>query len=107
MTSRATYLTPPQLAEIYGVKPAKILAWISSGELAALNLAARGTSRPRYRISPEAIAQFEQAAIRGAASQADPAPQAGIGQGFCLNRDHFGSSSQRERPLVPQSRTES
>jgi hypothetical protein len=59
MTSTGTYLTPPQLAQIYGVKPAKILAWISSGELGALNLAARGTSRPRYRISPEAIAQFE------------------------------------------------
>ena len=56
----AAYLTPPQLAEIYGVKPAKILAWISSGELAALNLAARGSSRPRYRISPEAIEQFER-----------------------------------------------
>lgn len=54
------YLTPPAYAARLGVKPAKILGWIASGELEALNLAARATSRPRYRISPDAIAQFER-----------------------------------------------
>ena len=54
------YLTPPAIARRYGVKPDKILAWIASGELAAINVAERPGGRPRWRISPEAIAAFER-----------------------------------------------
>lgn len=53
-------LTPPQLAKRYGCKPEKILAWIRSGELQALNLATTRGGRPRWRITPEAIAAFER-----------------------------------------------
>jgi hypothetical protein len=56
----ASYLTPPELAQRYRCKASKIVGWIRSGELRALDLATRGSRRPRYRISPEAIAEFER-----------------------------------------------
>lgn len=59
MTSDA-YLTPPQIARRYGVKPAKVLGWIASGELVAVNLADGPGGRPRWRVSPEALADFER-----------------------------------------------
>jgi hypothetical protein len=59
MTS-AHYLTPPDLARRYRCKPSKIIAAIRSGELVAIDLAAPGSSRPRYRISPAAIEDFER-----------------------------------------------
>ena len=58
--SQAVYITPPQYAARLGVKPAKILGFISSGLLAAIDIAGPGAMRPRYRISPDAIAQFER-----------------------------------------------
>ncbi len=54
------YLTPPVVARRYGVSVDKVLAWIHRGELAALNLADRLGGRPRWRISPEALAAFER-----------------------------------------------
>lgn len=53
------YLTPPALARQYGVNSDKVLAWIESGELSAVNVASRVGGRPRWRISAEAIAEFE------------------------------------------------
>jgi hypothetical protein len=58
--TRPLFITPPELAARYGVKPAKIISAIRRGELRALDLAERGSSRPRFRISPEAIADFER-----------------------------------------------
>ncbi|MDM8006089.1 MAG: hypothetical protein QUV05_08090 [Phycisphaerae bacterium] len=57
VTESAT--TPPALARRYGCHVGKILSFIRSGELAALNLAIKRTGRPRWRITPEAIADFE------------------------------------------------
>jgi hypothetical protein len=37
----------------------KVEAWIRAGELRAFNVAARQAGRPRYRISPEALEEFE------------------------------------------------
>ncbi len=54
-------LTPPQIAERLGVAPRKVISWIVSGELQALNLAHRGCMRPRYSVSPAALAAFERA----------------------------------------------
>lgn len=45
-------LTPPQLAERWGVSPDKVLAWIRAGELRASNIAKRAGGRPRYLIDP-------------------------------------------------------
>ena len=59
-SSQHTFISPPALAKRYGVKPAKVLAWIASGELVAINTAERSTGRPRWQISPEAIADFER-----------------------------------------------
>jgi len=54
-----TALTPPALARRYGVHPLKVLGWIRSGELRALNVAARPNGRPRWRITQQDIAEFE------------------------------------------------
>ena len=54
------YRTPPEVASRFGVKPETVLSWIRSGELAAINLARQGSLRPRFRVSPEALALFEQ-----------------------------------------------
>lgn len=54
-------LTPPQVAERLGVSPDKILNWIRKGELNAVNVAAVGAGRPRYRISEEDLTKFQQA----------------------------------------------
>lgn len=53
-------LTPPQIAEQFGVAVEKVIAWIKSGELAAMNLANRGCRRPRYSITPDALDAFKQ-----------------------------------------------
>ena len=52
------YFTPPETARLLGVKHDKILAWIKSGELAAVNLATRHGGRPRWRISRQALDDF-------------------------------------------------
>lgn len=54
-------ITPPQLAQRLGVSPDKILKWIARGELAALNVASDRKGRPRWVITPEALAAFERA----------------------------------------------
>lgn len=54
-------LTPPEVASLYGVEPAKVIAWIRSGELPAINLATRADAkRPRYRIREADLDVFEQ-----------------------------------------------
>lgn len=51
--------TPPALAKRYGVKPEKVHHWIRTGELVAINVAASTSGRPRFIVTPEAIAAFE------------------------------------------------
>lgn len=59
--NQATF-SPADIAARYGCKPEKILAWIASGELRALNT---GTSlngkKPRWRITAQALEDFERA----------------------------------------------
>ena len=52
-------VTPPQLARRWGVSADKVLTFIRSGELPAMNLAMRQGGRPRYRIDEGDIADFE------------------------------------------------
>lgn len=55
-----TKLTPPEIAAAYGCKTDKVLAWIRSGELRAVNIAqAANGERPRYRIDPADLEAFE------------------------------------------------
>jgi hypothetical protein len=57
----ANSYTPPELARRYRVTADKVLGWIRSGQLSAVNVAQRPDGRPRWRISQEAIEAFERA----------------------------------------------
>jgi hypothetical protein len=52
------WLTPPQLAEEWSVDCKKVLAFIATGELVAVNFAQRSNERPRWKVSRESIDQF-------------------------------------------------
>jgi len=52
-------LTPPQLARLWGISPDKVLNWIRSGELRAINVAATPGGRPRYLIDRTDVQAFE------------------------------------------------
>ena len=52
-------LTPPAVASIYGVKPDTVLAWIRAGELRAIDVSSRRSSRPRFRIDEDDLREFE------------------------------------------------
>ena len=48
-------LTPRELARVLRVSPERVRAWISRGELCAVNTADRG-ERPRWVILPDQLA---------------------------------------------------
>lgn len=60
-TSSRRKITPPQYAKELGVDNAKVLTWIRSGELRAINAATDRNGRPRYLIDVSDIAIFEAA----------------------------------------------
>ena len=51
-------LTPPQVARRLGVNPDKVLSWIRSGELPAVNVTTKPGGRPKYRIAPADLDTF-------------------------------------------------
>ena len=58
--SQHACLTPPVLAKMWRVKSDRILNWIKSGQLRAFDVSSNpGIGRPRYRIPPDAITEFE------------------------------------------------
>jgi hypothetical protein len=59
------YLSPPEIARSRGVDAHKILAWIESGELKAVNLATSTSGRPRWKVSPADLAAFEASRSAG------------------------------------------
>jgi excisionase family DNA binding protein len=54
----ARVLTPPEVADQLRVSPDKVLTWIRSGELRAVNVVKRVGGRPRYRVSVDDLAAF-------------------------------------------------
>lgn len=58
--STRTKSTPPQVAERFGVSADKVLAWVRSGELRAIDAATRKGERPRYLIDESDLAEFER-----------------------------------------------
>lgn len=56
---RPAKLTAPEVARHLRVSPNKILTFIRSGELAAINIASRPSGRPRYRIDQADLEKFE------------------------------------------------
>lgn len=58
MSSFPDWSTPPKAAKVLRVDPETIRELIRSGELRASNLASRSATRPRWRISREALEEF-------------------------------------------------
>jgi excisionase family DNA binding protein len=56
--SRQTW-TPPEVARRLRVNRDKVLSWIKAGELRAVNVGAKRSGRPRYRIDAADLAAFE------------------------------------------------
>ncbi len=54
----APHLTPPEVAARYRVKPDKVLGWIRTGQLRAVNVS--DSRRPRWRIAPADLEAFEE-----------------------------------------------
>jgi transposase len=55
-----TTFTVKQLCDRYCVGESTVLGWIARGDLAALNCGrAPGKKKPRWRVTPEALAAFE------------------------------------------------
>lgn len=52
-------MTPPQIARRYGVSPDKVLTWIRTGELRAINVASKPDGRPRYVVDEADLMVFE------------------------------------------------
>ena len=53
------YSTPPELAKRWRIKSERVLAMIRRGELRAFDVSEPGSSRPRFRISPDAVIEYE------------------------------------------------
>ena len=60
MNSHIRYFTPPQLAKIWGVSPETIIDHIKSGRLKAFTVSPPRCNRPRWRISPDAVREYEE-----------------------------------------------
>jgi len=54
------YLSPKQVARMWGISHDKVLAFIRTSELSAFNVAAKSSRRPRYKITLSAVKQFEE-----------------------------------------------
>jgi excisionase family DNA binding protein len=52
--------TVAELAARLRVSPDKIRSWIASGQLAAINTAAKLCGRPRWVVTPDGLAAFEK-----------------------------------------------
>jgi hypothetical protein len=66
-------LSPPTLARRWGVSPDKVIGWIRTGQLRAINAAASPTGRPRWLIDEADVKLFEQQ--RTAQPRHAPAPR--------------------------------
>ena len=54
-----TKRSPPEVARDWGISPEKVIDWIRSGELRAMNAAARPGGRPRYLIDVRDLEAFQ------------------------------------------------
>jgi transposase len=52
-------ISPPELAKRWGIDSHKILGWIRSGEMKAIDVSTRQGGRPRYAIDEADILAFE------------------------------------------------
>jgi hypothetical protein len=54
------WFTPPQVARARKLRVSKVLYWISTGEILAVNHARDRLGRPRWRISAAALEAFDR-----------------------------------------------
>lgn len=52
--------TTADLAARWRVSPDKVRAWIERGELAAVNTSMTACAKPRFVVTPDALAAFER-----------------------------------------------
>jgi transposase len=64
--------TTREVAAYFRVSEDKVRAWIAKGELAAVNTAAVLCGKPRWVITPDALAEFEQRRAGGPPPKAPP-----------------------------------
>ncbi len=57
----SVWMTPRQVAKERQIRAEKVLGWIRTGELRAVNMASHMTSKPRWKVSREALAEFDLA----------------------------------------------
>ncbi len=67
-----TKLTPTELAKMWGVGRRKVIGWIRSGELPAINAASSLSVRASYLIDIADVSAFEKQRTVVAASNAKP-----------------------------------
>lgn len=70
--SDTRWRSPPQLAKRLGIDPGKVLAWIYSGQLRAVNVATNLGGRPRWRI---AMGDFEAFLLQRQSPAVAPKPR--------------------------------
>ena len=68
-TTIKSYLSVSGYAKRLRIRPETIREWIKSGELKAINVASADSIRPKWRISQEAIDDFE--ARRSSVTESD------------------------------------
>jgi hypothetical protein len=71
-TPTARGQTPNEVARLLRVRPDRVRAWITSGELGAVNTAANTCGKPRFVILPRHLAEWER---RRAAAPPPPPPR--------------------------------
>lgn len=81
------WYSPREVAAVRKIRLGKVLAWIRTGELLAVNLAEKPRGRPRWRISAEALDAFDtrrsnRAGMKPAASRKQKRPSVGVVEFF-------------------------
>ena len=69
----AAWYTPREVARQRRVRVSTIFGWIRRGELEAINHAPTHLGKPRWKISPDALAAFDRA--RSSRSMIAPSPR--------------------------------
>lgn len=83
---KTSYMSPPQLAKLWRCKSEKVLTFIKTGQLEAVDLSLRpGVGRPRWKITPESVKRFEAARSNRTAARSAPRKYA-----------------RRQKPSIPQ-----
>lgn len=67
--------TPPQVAKRWHCTPERVLQLIRAGRLRAFTLSPASSRRPRWRITEDAVAEFERGDNRATPAPAKPAPR--------------------------------